>query len=198
MILLSRIFDLILLNICFVLTCIPVFTAGPALAALSCVTLRMAEGEYGDTAKVYFSSFKKNFSQGLILWLILFAASAFLSADLYVIFFVLPERYRLLQIPVWLLLFADVSALLYAFPLLARYEQTIPRLLKNSVLISLSHLPLTVFMVVILGSIADLSLHNGSLLVLFFSLSLFIGCALLSLLFSVFLRRALQKLSERD
>jgi len=196
MIILSRTFDLILLNACFLITCIPVFTIGPSLCALYKVALNMADGEFGYTAKQYFTSFKENFRQAVPLWLILFAMTAFLGADLYVIFVKLPQSLRPLQIPVWILLFATVSVILYAFPMMSRYEQTNLMLVKNSVLMSLGNLPLTVFMVVILATIADLSIHNGSLLVLFFSIGLFIGCALIARIFAIFLRRAFIKASK--
>ena len=195
MILLSRIFDLIALNVCFVIACIPVFTIGPALTALYAVALRMAEGEFGDTIRVFSASFRKNFRQAVMLWIPAALAAAFLSADLYIIFNYLPSKYLLLQIPVWLLLFLDVSVIIYAFPMLAGYEQTNMMLVKNSLLLSIGNIPLTVFIVVILGIIADLSLHNGSLLVFFFSIFLFIGCALLARLFAVFFRRIFLKIS---
>ncbi len=197
-VLLTRIFELILLNACFIITCIPLFTIGPSLCALYRVALSMADGEFGYTAQQYFASFKRNFKQGVILWLILFFLCVFFSVDLYVIFFRLPESARLLQIPVWILLFISVSAVLYAFPMMARYEQDNISLIKNSVLMSLGNIPLTVFMVVILGVIADLSIHNGSLLILFFSIGLFFGCALIARIFAIFLRRAFLKASQEQ
>lgn len=195
-VLLSRTFDLILLNICFVLACIPIITIGPALSALYAVTLKMADGDFGYTKDVFFSSFRRNFRQGVQLWLLFFALGALLSADIYVIFFVLPERYRLLQIPVWLLLFTVVSAIIYVFPMLARYEQTNLQLIRNSLLISLGNIPLTIFIIVLTAVIVDLALHNGSLLILFFSIFLFIGFALLARLFSVFIKRAFLKIPQ--
>lgn len=195
-VLLSRIFDLILLNICFVLACIPIITIGPALSALYAVTLRMADGDFGHTKEIFFSSFRRNFRQGMQLWLLFSLSGVFLSADIYVIFFVLPERYRLLQIPVWLLIFTVVSAIIYVFPMLARYEQTNLQLIRNSLLISLGNIPLTVFIIVLTAVILDLALHNGSLMILFFSIFLFIGFALLARLFSVFFKRAFLNISQ--
>ena len=196
MILLSRIFDLIALNICFVIACIPVFTIGPAITALYDVALRMAEGDFGDTVKHFTASFKKNFRQGISLWIITALIGIFLVSDLYIIFYVLPLELFLIQIPVWLLLFLDISVMIYAFPMLARYEQTNQQLIKNAVLLSIGNIPLTIFIIVILGITADLSLHNGSLLVLFFSILLFIGCALLARIFAVFFRRIFLKASD--
>ena len=99
-VILSRIFDLILLNICFVISCIPVVTIGAAMSALYSVTLKMADGEFGYTADTFFSSFRSNLKQATQLWLILFTASLFFSLDLYVVFFILPAKYILFQIPV--------------------------------------------------------------------------------------------------
>lgn len=189
-ILLSRIFDCILLNLCFVVACIPIVTAGPALTGLYAVALKMAEGEFGYTFDTFISSFRKNMRQGIQLWLILLSAGIFLSADLYIVLFVLPSKFILLQIPVWLLIFIDISAFIYVFPMLARYEQGNLQLIKNSLLLSLGNIPLTIFIIVITGIIIDLSIHNGSLLVLFFSIFLFIGFALMARLFAIFIRRA--------
>nr|MCR5747068.1 hypothetical protein [Lachnospiraceae bacterium] len=117
----------------------------------------------------------------------------FFAADVYVLYFVLPEQYLLLQIVIWVLVFFCISAIIYVFPMLARYEQTVLQLIKNSVLLSLGNIPLTIFIIVIIGTILDLSIHNGSLLVLFLSGFLFVGFALLALIFSVFFRRAFIK-----
>ena len=80
--------------------------------------------------------------------------------------------------------------------MLARYEQTNLQLLRNSLLMSLGNMPLTIFIIVTAFIIADLSLHNGSLMILFFSIFLFIGFALLARVFSVFFRRAFLKSSR--
>ncbi len=193
MIFLSHIWDLIVLNACFLITCIPVFTIGASLTALYSVGLKMAEGEFDGTASSYFASFRSNFKPATLLWIILLPVSIFLGGDLYVIFFVIGRSFRLLQIPVWILIFIDVSLILYAFPLLARYEQKMPVLIRNAIRLSLGNLPTTIFMTVIPAVILDLSVHNNSLMILFFSLALFIGCAVLCRFFSLFLLRIFKK-----
>ncbi len=198
MIALSRCFDLIVANICFVIASIPLFTIGPSLSALYSVTLKMAEGDSGNTILRFRNSFRENFRQGVTLWLILLGLAAFLFGDLYVIFFILPPEYRLLQFPVWLLLFPVLSAVIYAFPLLARYEQSNLTLIKNSILLSLGNIPLTISVIVLMGVIIDISLHNGGFLVLFFSIFLFIGCALLARIFSAFFIRIFRTADERS
>ncbi|MCR5627969.1 MAG: YesL family protein [Lachnospiraceae bacterium] len=198
MIILSKIFDLILLNVCFVVCCIPVITIGPALTGMYAVALKMADGEWGDTFKTFKEAFLGSFKKTVIVWLICGGLGALFAADIYIIFYMLPEAYRLLQIPIWLLLFVDISVMIYAFPLMARYEERIPAVFKNSVLLSLGNIPLTVFIIVLFAVITDIALHNGGLMVLLFSIFLFIGCALLAWIFSLFFRKAFSKIENKD
>ncbi|MCR5747752.1 MAG: YesL family protein, partial [Lachnospiraceae bacterium] len=113
----SRTFDLILLNICFVISCIPLLTIGAAMTAMYSVTLKMADGEWGYVVKHYTDSFLKNLKQATLLWLILVFIGGFFAADVYVLYFVLPEQYLLLQIVIWVLVFFCISAIIYVFPM---------------------------------------------------------------------------------
>lgn len=196
-VILTRLFDLILLNICFVITTIPVFTAGASLTAMYSVTLRMADGEWGYTAKHYFDAFRREFRQATMLWLLLGGLGAFFSADLYIVYFILEEKLIFLCIPIWLLVVFDVSAMIYVFPMLARYEQTNGQLIRNAILLAIGNIPVTVSIAAVIGLIVDLSIHNGSLRVLFMSIFLFIGFALLARVFSVFFRRIFHSTEDR-
>ena len=103
MIILGKIWDLILMNICFVITSLPIFTIGASLTALYRTTISLKENDPEWVHTSYLKAFRKNFRQATFLWLILLAAGIFLSADLYVIYEVIDPVYRWLQYPVWLL-----------------------------------------------------------------------------------------------
>ena len=60
---LTRIFDLILLNILWLLTSIPVVTLGAATAALYSVLLSAAEKKEGYIVRDYWKAFRRNFKQ---------------------------------------------------------------------------------------------------------------------------------------
>lgn len=66
---LTRIFDLILLNILWLLTSIPVVTLGAATAALYSVLLSAAEKKEGYIVRDYWKAFRRNFKQSTIVWL---------------------------------------------------------------------------------------------------------------------------------
>ena len=67
----SRVADLVILNLLWLLFCIPVFTIGASTAAMYRVTLNMVRGEGGGVIRSFWASFKLNFKQGVLLFLIL-------------------------------------------------------------------------------------------------------------------------------
>ncbi len=193
---LSYIFNLILLNILFILTSLPVVTIGASLTALYSVLLWREEDD-GYTVRIYFSSFKRNFRQATLIWVPCILGVLFLAYELYLVFQVLDPSLRFFQFPIWISLFLLVSILLYSFPMIAGYEQTIPQLLKNSILISVSNIVVTISVLVLSFLIVDISLHNGEWLVLFLSLYLFIGFALTVRVISFYLKHVFQKIEDK-
>ena len=63
----SRIADLVIVNILWLVFCIPVFTIGASTAAMYRVTLNLVRGEGGGVVRSFWASFKLNFKQGVRL-----------------------------------------------------------------------------------------------------------------------------------
>lgn len=145
---LSRLTDLILLNVVFLLTCIPVFTIGAANAALYSVCFRMDTDREAPLFTSYFQAFRENFRQGTALWLILLL---FGSTALVNVFLFLTKttvlRYAFVLFAV---LFVLVSMIFgYVFPLLSRFQNSVKEMLKNALLLSLAYLPRSLAVTVI-------------------------------------------------
>lgn len=68
---LSRLADMVILNLLTVLLCIPVFTAGAALTADYYCCLKIRRDEDSGLVKLFFKSFRENLRQSTILWLIM-------------------------------------------------------------------------------------------------------------------------------
>ena len=64
----DRFGDLVSLNICFVLGCLPIFTIGTSLTATFYVTNQLVRGKFGSIRKDYWKSFKLNLKQTTIIW----------------------------------------------------------------------------------------------------------------------------------
>lgn len=82
---LGRLFDflghLILLNLLWIITCIPVITIGPATTALYYSVLKMHKGNASSALRDYFTSFKQNFRQSSIAGVLLSAAGVLLYLE---------------------------------------------------------------------------------------------------------------------
>ena len=73
--------DLMVLNVLWLICCIPVITVGPATSALCCVSLKLARGEPVATLRTFFEAMKQNFVQALLLGLIGLAGFAVAVVD---------------------------------------------------------------------------------------------------------------------
>ena len=68
---LNRFADLMILNLLFLLTSIPIFTIGASLTALYSVCFHLGTDREGSTFRDYFAAFKENFRQATALFLLL-------------------------------------------------------------------------------------------------------------------------------
>lgn len=145
----SKVADLIILNIIYCLCCVPIITIGPATTALYYVTLKMVKNEESYIIKSFFKSFKLNFKQGLAIGLLLMAAAGIIVGDIYIMLS-WDAKYKFVLIVIFIfLLVIWIFITIYIFPLLATFENTVKQTLKNSLLMSIRHLPRTVLMFIL-------------------------------------------------
>ena len=67
---LNRVGDLLILNVLMIVCCIPVITAGAAFTAMHYVLLKIVRGEEGYLIRGFFKSFRSNFRQATLIWLL--------------------------------------------------------------------------------------------------------------------------------
>ena len=77
----GKLADLILLNLLFIICCIPIVTIGASITAMYYVTLKMVRNEESYLFRSFFKSFKQNLKQSTVIWLILLAVSIVLWMD---------------------------------------------------------------------------------------------------------------------
>ena len=148
---LSKITDLVILNLVVLVCCLPVFTAGAALTGMHYVLLKMVRNEEGYIVRSYFKSFRENFLQATGMWLIFLAAGSVFVLDLRLTGggagggIQLPDLFRYLLIAAGIYLFLIY---LYAFPLLARFNNSVPGTLRNAAVLTVASFPRTIGMVV--------------------------------------------------
>ena len=79
---LNKITDIILLNLCTLICCIPIITIGASLTAAHYTALKMHRDTDNYVIKNFFHSFLQNLKQSTVLWL-LWAGIVFLSVTVY-------------------------------------------------------------------------------------------------------------------
>lgn len=144
----TTVFDLVCLNVLWLLCCIPVITIGAATTALYGMTMKMVRGEEGAIVKGFFRYFRDNFRQSVPMTLILLAFAGVMAADLHILGNA-SDLHILGNAPgeVSSLLYGGCLALLllgaavagYAFPLLARFENTVKNTIANAAGIVATH-----------------------------------------------------------
>lgn len=140
---LNKMADLCILNLLFLLCCLPIITIGASCTALYTITFRMVENREGYIAKSFLTAFKENFKQSTIVWIPSLLLLFFMLADIRIFSSSENSQYRLLLIGAYLILFLIFMFLLFIFPVIARFSNTTSQIVKNSFLMELRHLPLT-------------------------------------------------------
>lgn len=144
----SRVFDLMIMNLIFIFTSIPIFTIGVNYTALYYVTLKMVKNEESYVFKSYWKSWRQNFKQATGIWLIFLFIGVFLVMDIFLVNQMTgPSTY--LRYVFFVILFIWGMVLTYVFPVLSRFDNTVKQTIKNSLLMSIRHLPWTIVMLVI-------------------------------------------------
>lgn len=139
----GRIADLCMLNILCIVCCIPVITAGASLTALYYVTMKMVRNEESYIFRSFFKSFKQNFKQATVINLIMLAAAALLYLDTRIAKAMADPMGKILAMIFALFTMIYLIILLYLYPVLAKFYNSIKNTFKNALLMGIRHLPYT-------------------------------------------------------
>ncbi len=148
---LSRIGDMILLNVLFLICCVPVVTIGASLAALHRMLQEIVYDTDSSTVKGFFRAFRANFKQATLFWIILLIVGVSLYCDflLIITFFSGTEAAKWMLILLAVLVCVVVCVASYMIPLMVRYSNTLRQHLGNAVVLAIIKLPKTIGMVLL-------------------------------------------------
>lgn len=152
-----RVTDMVVMGILFLVTCLPVFTIGAALSGFYYAAMDSMRKEDGYILKRYFTAFGKNFKKATLIWLFFIVTGGICCVDVYywagqsdlsiaLFMFV----FSLILCVIWLMTF------IFAFPLQARFENTVKKTIENAFLLAVSHLPFTIIMFILIALVAVL------------------------------------------
>lgn len=141
---LGRLGDIIILNMIFVVGCIPVITIGTSLSALYAVAMKMARGEEPSVWKEFWKAYKRNFKQATICWLIMAVVAILLFVDFRIIRVFQGSMYSVMRVILAIILGMWILMFQYLFPYIARFENGIFATLRNALLLAAVNIPFTI------------------------------------------------------
>lgn len=159
----TKLWDIAQLNFCWLLCSLPIVTIGASSVAACSVALRMAEDTEGYIVKSFFKAFKENLKAGIPLGLLTMVAVYAVYLDFQ--FWGATESVMFLVMGI-VAIFIFIMGLLYAFPLMARYENSFIRTLKNSCDISTRFFLQTLLVVFIVALEIALFMWNTTMMLL--------------------------------
>lgn len=145
----SRLVDMFKLNMMWLLCSLPIFTMGAATTAAYTITLKMVDEEEGYIAGPFWKEFKANLKKGSILGVIFLVALYAIYLDFQL--FQVAEKNNIMFLIIGVVaVFLLFMHTIYAFPLMARYENSVINTLRNSYSIAAKFFGRTIFLAVLL------------------------------------------------
>ena len=146
MIFLSRVADLVILNILWLVCCVPVVTIGASTTAMYHVIRHWQKDSVSSIMRDFFQSFKEDFKQATPVYLILLIPTVAVVINAMLIFN--PENSA--AVPSYLLVIWFISALIllfissFVYPVMAFFADTLFKTLRNAMVLALANLPRTI------------------------------------------------------
>lgn len=189
----AKIFDLVILNLIFIFSCVPIITIGASTSALSYVTLKMVRGEDPYIWRNFWKSFRQNFKQGTLVWIFSILIFIFFGMDFYIINSQNTSLFAVVRILLWIVCAVALSVFLYVFPVISHFVCTTKQALKNALLMTFGHLPYTLMMLALAGLLLFLCSNSSKLFAMIVVLSGICGFSVVSFVYSIMFDRIFQK-----
>lgn len=151
---LSSAVDAVLLNLMWLISCIPLFTVGAATTAFYYTTHKVIRNQRSTIWKEYWSSFRGNFKQATKLWLLFFAIFLVFWFDIRICSEYLKTGSFIGGLAYFFIALSAMALVwfMYVFAYLARFENSCRATLKNAAIMAVANLGYSLAALVILAA----------------------------------------------
>lgn len=142
---LARVADLVILNVLWLLCCLPVVTAGASTTAMYHVVRHLQEESISSVTRDFFRSFKSDFRQATPVYLLLLIPTAAVVMNAWIL-----SAQSSDIVPVYVRAIWMVSALMltfvvsFVYPVVAYFDDTVWKTLRTAAVLAVAKLPRTV------------------------------------------------------
>ena len=190
---LSKMVDTVILSALWVIFSMPIFTMGAASTALYYTVHKTLRRNRGYIYSNFWNSFKENFKQSTIVWLILLVIYAIFGADLYLTWQFLKAgmQWGVMFYLFLVLILMTIVWTIYIVAYSARFENTKKATMKNAAAIAVVNLGWS-FLILFLFLV-------GALVIGLIPIMIFLLPAVITLLYDIILERIFRKyMTEED
>lgn len=176
---LTKVADLLWLNVLTIICCIPIVTIGASLTAMNYMALKIVRDEECYITKGFFKSFRENFKQATVIWLVLMVIIILLVADYFIMGYSTFKYKEIAQVAIMACGIIVLFEVIFVFPVLAKFGNTIVNTMKNALMVSILQFPKTILMTILYVIPLILFLYVPSFMpiVFFFGLSVPAWCS---------------------
>lgn len=186
---LNKVADLMWLNILTLICCIPIFTVGASLTAMNYMALKIVRGEECYITRGFFKSFKMNFKQATLIWLLILLVILILAGDFLIMQKSGIEFHTALKVIIGAIALLVLFTVMYVFPVLAKFENTVLRTIKNAFMMSILQFPKTLLMIVVYVLPPVLAILFPQIIPIVFLFGLSAPCFVAALLYNKFFQK---------
>lgn len=136
----SKLFDIIWLNILWLIFCIPVVTIGASTSALYYVMLKLVRGEEGGITASFVKFFRNNFRKSLPYTLALLLFFALMFADFYILRGQRSGSWALVYGVCLAILLFGIMVFSYVFPYFSRFDNPVKETFNNAWRLAVTHM----------------------------------------------------------
>lgn len=148
-VILTKICDLAILNILWLLTGIFVVTIGPSTVALYTVIEKMRSDTVQGIAKTYFKAFRENLKTGMCLSLVFWLFFGILSADMYLLHRASGGAGAVMYGVCAALIVFGIMVFVYTFELASVFENTVKGYFIAAFKLTICNLPLSILVLAV-------------------------------------------------
>ncbi len=141
-----------LLNVLWLVACLPVFTIYPATAAMFGVIRGWTRDTEDGLLRAFAARFRDNFKQGLVVGIFWTAAGGVLLLDFFLVGQMSSGPRAVLGSLLLVLTFLYAGASVYLFPVMVHFDAGWRTVLKNSLLYAIARLPTTLACLLVLAA----------------------------------------------
>lgn len=149
MVFLTNLADVIILNLIALICCLPIVTIGPVITAMHYTTIKMVKNENGYLVRTFFKALKNNFKQSFLIWIVFLIITVICILDLRILQIAGMSENKVLSIIIMAIYLFMCLTVMYIFPLISYFENTIGQTVRNAIFMCILHFVKTTVMAVI-------------------------------------------------